>query len=243
MRTKRWWVVVFIVFPCEVAEAMSRSERYIAPSAKELERWRQAAAVARQFDRERQELLRASLKKRKKADLVEVALRIAQQDKMSQWLLEQEVGLDKPVSLLVHDIEVAIEIATRVDEARINYNFAFGRRAYEAVRRGLSQLIEKEKIEEAKGLALKLMREGSYQIECSDEGLMQEEIEKCLRPLISAVAASSGDGEWAREMLRCDPTGCICRQELTELADRSMPEGNTGVATEPPSGTKRHCSN
>ena len=95
---------------------MSRSERYIAPSAKELERWRQAAAAAKQFDREREELLRAALKKRKKADLVEVALRLAQQDKASQWLLEQEVGLDKPVNLLVHDIEVAIEIATRVDE-------------------------------------------------------------------------------------------------------------------------------
>jgi hypothetical protein len=222
---------------------MSRSERYIAPSAKELERWRQAAAAAKQFDCEREELLRAALKKLKKADLVEVALRIAQQDKASQWLLEQEVGLDKPVNLLVHDIEVAIEVATRVDEARINYNFAFDRRAYEAVRHGLSQLIQKEKIEEAKGLALKLMRKGSYQIECSDEGLMQEEIETCLRPVISAVAASSGDRDWAREMLRGDGTGCICRQELTELADRSMPKGNTGVATEPPSGTKKHCSN
>lgn len=202
---------------------MSRSERYIAPSARELERWRQAAAAARQFDRERQELLGSALKRLKKADLVEVAVRIAQQDKASQWLLEQEVGLDKPVNLLVHDIGVAIEVATRIDEARINYNFAIDRRAYEAVRRGLSQLIEKEKIEEAKGLALKLMRKGSYQIECSDEGLMQEEIETCLRPVISAVAASSGGGEWAREMVRCDRTGCICRQELTELAGAIPP--------------------
>ncbi len=196
---------------------MSRSERYIAPSAKELERWRQAEVARKQSDLEREELLRAALKKLKKANLVDVVLRIAQQDKACQWLLEHEVGLDKPVNLLVHDIEVSIEVATRVDEARINYNFAFDRHAYEAVRRGLSQLVQKQKIEEVKALALKLMRKGSYQIECSDEGLMQEDIENCLRPVISAVAAASGDSGWAREMLRCDRTGCICRQELTEL--------------------------
>ncbi|MBL7043036.1 MAG: hypothetical protein ISR77_30670 [Pirellulaceae bacterium] len=43
---------------------------------------------------------------------------------------------------------------------------------------------------------------------------MQEEIENCLRPVISAVADSSGGNEWAREMLRRDGTGCICRREL-----------------------------
>ena len=204
---------------------MSRSERRIAPSDEELERWRQAAAAAKRFDREREELLQAALKKRKKADLVEVALRLAQHDQASQWLLEQEVGLDKPVSLLVHDIEVAVEIATRVDDRELNRNPAIDWPAYDAVQSGLSQLIQKEKIEEAKALALKLMRKGSYQIECSDEGLMQEEIENCLRPVVSAVAASPDGSEWALEMLRRDRTGCICRQELTELAERPMPEG------------------
>lgn len=222
---------------------MSRSERYVAPSEEKLERWRQAAAAAKEFDRERQELLRAALKKRKKADLVEVALRIAQQDKASQWLLEQEVGLDKPVNLLVHDVEVAIETATAVDERELNRNPAIDWPAYDAVQRGLSQLVRKSGIEPAKALALKLMRKGSYQMECRDEGLMQEEIENCLRPVISAVAASSGDSDWAREMLRCDRTGCICRQELTELAGRAMPEGNTGVVTGAALGTMRSRSN
>ena len=87
------------------------------------------------------------------------------------------------------------------------------------------------------------MEKGSYQIECSDEGLMQEEIENCLRPVISAVAASSGDSDWAWDMLRCDGTGCICRQELTELADRTMPNGNTGVAAGLPRAKMKHCSN
>ncbi len=210
---------------------MSRSERYIVPSDEELERWQEAAAAAREFDREREELLRAALKKRKKADLVEVALRIAQQNKANQWLLEQVVGLDKPVKLLVHDVEVAIETATRVDEREreLNRNPAIDWPAYDAVQRGLSQLVRKSEIEPAKALALKLMRKGSYQMECSDEGLMQEQIENCLRPVISAVAASPGGSDWAREMLRCDRTGCICRQELTERADRPCPKGTSAL--------------
>ena len=47
------------------------------------------------------------------------------------------------------------------------------------------------------------MDKGSYQIECSDEGLMHEKIESCLRPVIAA-AKSSGGREWALKMLRHD---------------------------------------
>jgi len=49
---------------------MSRSERYIAPSDEELERLRRASEAAEQCDKQRQKLLRAALKKLKKADLV-----------------------------------------------------------------------------------------------------------------------------------------------------------------------------
>ena len=197
---------------------MSRSERYIPPSDEELERWRQAQEAAKRCDEERAGLLRRALKKTRKHDLVELILCLAQEEKASQWLLEREVALDKPVHLLVNDVTVAIDIATRVDEKRINYNFEFDWRAYEAVRRGLSQLVQKGGIQEAKALALKLMEKGSYQIECSDEGLMQEEIEDCMRVVISAVAESPGGSEWAQKMLRCDRVGCICGRELTELA-------------------------
>jgi hypothetical protein len=162
-------------------------------------------------------LLRANLKKIKKADLVEMALRLAQESKASEWMREQEVGLDKPVMLLVYDIEVAIDIATKVDKTRLNYNVDYDHQAYEAIRRGLLQLIQKNAIDEAKDVALKLMDKGSCQVECSDEGLMQEEIESCLRPVIAA-AKSSGGREWALEMLRSDRMGFLCKQELSELA-------------------------
>ena len=185
---------------------MSRSERYIPPSKEQLERRRQSIEAAKRCDQQRMELLRASLKKIKKVDLVEITLRLAQESKASEWMLEQEVGLDKPAALLVHDIEVAIDIATKVDESRLNYNFDYDHRAYEAIRRGLLQLIQKNAIDEAKNVALKLMDKGSYQVECSDEGLMHEEIESCLRPVIAA-AKSSGGREWALEMLRQRPNG------------------------------------
>jgi hypothetical protein len=110
---------------------MSRSERFIPPSDEELQRLRQSIEAAKQFDHQREELLRKALKKLKKVDLVELALRVAQEGNPCQWILEQEVGLDKPVDLFVHDIEVAIDVATKVDEQRLNYNFDFDRRAYD----------------------------------------------------------------------------------------------------------------
>ena len=53
---------------------MSRSERYITPSAEELARMCQAEEAATQFDRGRTELLRTALKRIEKVDLVEQEL-------------------------------------------------------------------------------------------------------------------------------------------------------------------------
>ncbi len=62
------------------------------------------------------------------------------------------------------------------------------------------------------------MLAGSYQIECSDEGLMREEIEGCLRPVIAAVAGTSDARYWALEMHSRDRVGFLCELELKELA-------------------------
>ena len=197
---------------------MSRSERYIPPTAAELERMRQAEEAGRQFDQDRLNLLRAALRRSKKVEIIELVLRLAGEEHSCTWTLERELGLDKPIALLVHDVEVAIKLATRVDELRLNYNLYFDWRAYEAIQIGLAQLIEKNALDEAKALALKLMRAGSYQIECSDEGLMREEIEGCLRLVIAAVAGASDARDWALEMLSRDRVGCVCELELKELA-------------------------
>ena len=55
--------------------------------------------------------------------------------------------------------------------------------------------------------------------ECSDEGLMSEEISECLKPVIHSVK-TAGDrdaAKWAREMQLADRVGFICDKELAEL--------------------------
>ena len=74
---------------------MSRSERFIQPSAEELERMRKVEEARLQFGRDRLDLFRAALKRERKADLVELTLRIAQEEKACEWLLEKELDLDK----------------------------------------------------------------------------------------------------------------------------------------------------
>lgn len=197
---------------------MSRSERYTPPTAEELARMQRAEEAARQFDQDRQTLLRVALARRKKVDLIELLLRLAEEEKSCSWILERELGLDKPIALLVHDIEVAMKLATKVDELRHNYNFDYDCCAYEAIHFGLAQLIEKNALVEATALALELMRAGSHQIECSDEGLMREEIEGCLRLVIAAVAGASDASDWALEMHGCDRVGFLCDSELKALA-------------------------
>ena len=67
------------------------------------------------------------------------------------------------------------------------------------------------------------MRAGSHQVECSDEGLMTDEICDCLRPVIEAVEAAGGSkaAQWAREMSQADRVGVICHEELKELRGES----------------------
>jgi hypothetical protein len=197
---------------------MSRSERYIPPTAEELARMQRAEEAARQFDQDRQTLLRVALVQSKKVDLIELLLRLAEEEKSCSWILERELDVDKPIALLVHDVEAAIKLATKVDELRLNYSFDHDWRAYEAIQFGLAQLIEKNALDEAKTLALKLMRAGSHQIECSDEGSMREEIENCLRLVIAAVAGASDARDWAQEMHSGDRVGFLCESELKELA-------------------------
>jgi len=49
--------------------------------------------------------------------------------------------------------------------------------AYEDVKLELKKLIELGRLQDAKTLALKLMKNGSYQVDCSDEGVMTDDIQ------------------------------------------------------------------
>ncbi len=137
--------------------------------------------------------------------------------------LEDQLNIEKPVGQLVPDVSAAIERATDFDRRKMNQNFDVDWQAYATVQKGLSQLVELGQLEYAKSLALKLMKAGSHQVECSDEGLMADEICDCLRPVIEAVEAAGGNEavQWAREMSEADRVGVICHEELAELGGES----------------------
>jgi len=137
--------------------------------------------------------------------------------------LESQLNVEKPVDLLVNDVSCAISVATDFDERMMNQNFDVDWQAYADIRKGLKQLIASGHLDDAKSLALQLMKEGSYQVECSDEGLMTDDICECLRPVIRAVKAAGGDAaaQWAKQMQNADRMGFICDKELAELRGRS----------------------
>ncbi|MCA9050763.1 MAG: hypothetical protein KDA89_18620 [Planctomycetaceae bacterium] len=166
-------------------------------------------------------LIEKALRKRTKADIIDLTLTLAKEHPAVARDLEHELAIEKPVDLLSADVSSAIGRATDFDERMMNYNFAVDWQAYEDVRTGLGKLIELGQLEDAKTLALKLMKNGSYQVECSDEGLMTDDIESCLKLVINAVKTdeNAGASQWAAEMLRADRVGFICDQELKRLAE------------------------
>ncbi len=168
-------------------------------------------------------LIEKALRKRTKADLIETILMIAKQHAVVARELESRLDVKKPVGLLVTDVSSAIDRATDFDETMFNHNFDVDWQAYEVVQNGLSQLIKLGHLEDAKSLALKLMKDGSYQVESSDEGLMADEISDCLKPVIRAVKSVGGDeaAKWACEMQTADRVGFICGKELKKLRDGS----------------------
>lgn len=164
-------------------------------------------------------LIEKELHNQTKAELVAMILAIAREHAVVARELEDRLTIEKPADLLIADVSSAIDRATDFDERMMNYNFEIDWQAYTDVQNGLTRLVELGHIAEAKSLALKLMNDGSYQVECSDEGLMTDEICECLKPVIRAVKAVGGEEavQWAREMQRADSVGFICDDELAEL--------------------------
>ena len=164
-------------------------------------------------------LIEKELHKRTKAELVAMILVIAKEHAVVARELEDRLNIEKPMDLLVADVASAIDRATDFDERMMNHNFDVDWQAYADVQKGLSRLVKLGQLADAKSLALKLMKEGSYQVECSDEGLMTADISQCLKPVIRAVKAAGDDEavKWAGDMQAADRVGFICDKELAEL--------------------------
>ncbi len=168
--------------------------------------------------------LSQALARRKKAELVELLLELAQADPGILRQLTAQFDVVAAPEELVAATRQAIADATGFDAREINYNFDYDCAAYREVKRNLDRLIGEGQLRLAMQLSLELMKQGSYQVEMSDEGMMTDDIEDCLSvvlenlkkcdlPAVEVIA-------WCSAMLENDRVGCIASQPLQSLRNQ-----------------------
>ncbi len=114
--------------------------------------------------------LRQALTRRKKAELVDALVELAQADDgLFRQLIDRFDVLRTPDDLVAATSQ-AIADATDFDEREINRNFDYNDQAYREVKRNLGLLIHSGRLQQAMALALELMKQGSRQVEMSARG-------------------------------------------------------------------------
>jgi hypothetical protein len=180
--------------------------------------------VARRAEPEPPEELRRALTRQKKTELVDLLMELARGDRGILRQLTARLAVTTTVEQLVVATRQAIADATDFDERDINRNFDYDCEAYNEVERNLKRLIESGHLRLAMELALELMKDGSHQVEMSDEGLMTADIEACLHVVISAFEKYELPGDevvaWCAAMLHNDRVGFIAHTSLESLRDR-----------------------
>jgi uncharacterized Zn finger protein len=165
--------------------------------------------------------LRQALTRRKKAELVDVLMELAEGNHGVLRQLTARFDVATAPDDLIATTRQAIADATDFDERDINCNFDYDDQAYSTVKRNLGLLIDSGQLREAMALALELMKQGSYQAEMSDEGLMTEDIEHCLPVVLEALRKcdlpASEVIAWCEAMLMNDRIGFIAREPLQSL--------------------------
>ena len=168
--------------------------------------------------------LRRALSKRKKAELVDTLLELAQADRGVLRQLTARFDVAAVPDELVAATHQAIADATAFDRRDINRNFAYDYEAYGEVKRNLSRLIDSGQRRLAMELSLELMKRGSYQVEMSDEGLMTEDIDDCLSVVMAALRTCDLPAfeviAWCSAMLDADRVGFIAEKSLQSLRNQ-----------------------
>jgi hypothetical protein len=168
--------------------------------------------------------LRKALAKRTKAELIAILVEWAGEDRRLLRRLEEQIGLEAPPQEIAAVTRQAIADATDFDERDINRNFDYDYEAYREVKRSLSRLVGLGELRVAMELSLELMKQGSYQVEMSDEGMMTHDIEECLAVVTRALKKCDlPPGEviaWCTEMAKHDRVGFIFDRELGALRNR-----------------------
>src|SRR5712692_6431431 len=116
--------------------------------------------------------LRKALARRTKTELVDVLLELAQADRGVLRQLTARFDVAAAPDELVATTRQAIADATDFDKRDINRNFDNDYEAYQEVKRNLARLIASGELRLAMQLSLELMKQGSRQVEMSDEGMM-----------------------------------------------------------------------
>jgi uncharacterized Zn finger protein len=168
--------------------------------------------------------LRQALSKQTKAELVDTLLELAEEDRRVLRQLVARFDVVAATDKLVAATRQAIADATAFDERDINRNFAYDSEAYDEVKRNLGRLIDSGQLWLAMQLALELMKQGSYQVEMSDEGLMTADIEECLSIVHKALKKCDLPADeviaWCSAMLGNDRVGFIAREPLQSLRNQ-----------------------
>ena len=168
--------------------------------------------------------LRQALSKRTKAELVETLLELAEADRRVLRQLVARFDVAAAADELVAATRQAIADATAFDARDINRNFAYDSDAYDEVKRNLGRLIDSGQLRLAMQLSLELMKQGSYQVEMSDEGLMTADIEECLSVVHKALKKCDLPANeviaWCSAMLGSDRVGFIAREPLQSLRNQ-----------------------
>jgi hypothetical protein len=168
--------------------------------------------------------LRQALSRRTKTDLVTVLLDLAQADRGILRQLTARFDVPAAPNELVAATRQAIADASDFDERDINRNFDYDYEAYGEVKRNLGRLIDSGHLRVAMQLALELMKQGSYQVEMSDEGMMTQDIEECLNVVLKALAKCDLPAAeivaWCSAMLANDRVGFVAREPLESLRNR-----------------------
>jgi uncharacterized Zn finger protein len=165
--------------------------------------------------------LRQALTRRKKAELVDVLVELAKADRAFLRQLTARFDVATTPDELVAATHLAIADATDFDERQINRNFDYDDDAYGEVKRNLGRLIDSGQLRLAMPLALELMKQGSHQVEMSDEGLMTGDIEECLDVVLEGLRKSDLPApeviDWCSAMLESDRVDFIAREPLQSL--------------------------
>ena len=164
----------------------------------------------------RKGLIEKTLRKQSKDSLVGILTKLCDKNIHARWITEAELAMAKPVELVLHDLREAIQLATQVDESRMNHNFSFDWDAYAEVRRLMEMLVSLSAIEEAMEIAVHFMEKASRQIEYSDEAMMLEQVEAGLRPILESLENhdETQRSAWALRMQTADRVGFVCREKL-----------------------------